>query len=79
MTTMDATAGGMPKASNFEIIKRLLGFMTPFNTIMFTSLTARSIKFIGQAAVLGIGAASIGIYIQGYNPDEVMSLSTCCP
>jgi len=71
MTTIKATAGVPPKASNLEIIRRLLTFMTPFNTIMFTSLVARSIKFIGQAAVLGIAAASVGIYIQAYEPGVV--------
>ena len=64
MTTMETTADSIPKQSNYQIIKRLLSFMKPFNTIMFTSLTARSIKFIGQAAVLGIAAASVGIYIE---------------
>ena len=71
MTTMTATANVPGKASNLEIIRRLLTFMTPFNTIMFTSLVARSIKFIGQAAVLGIAAASVGIYIQAYEPGVV--------
>lgn len=71
MTTMAATAGVPPKASNYEIIKRLLTFMTPFNTIMFISLVSRSIKFIGQAAVLGIAAASVGIYIEAYEPGVV--------
>jgi len=64
MTTMETTVNSIPKQSNYQIIKRLLSFMKPFNTIMFTSLTARSIKFIGQAAVLGIAAASVGIYIE---------------
>lgn len=73
MTTMEATAGTAPKATNFEIIQRLLTFMTPFNMIMFTSLTARAIKFLGQAAVLGIAAASIGLYIDGYDPSLTMS------
>ena len=76
MTTMEATAGAAPKASNYEIIRRLLSFMTPFNLIMFTSLTARAIKFIGQAAVLGVAAASIGIYMDGYVATEVMNGST---
>jgi len=64
MTTMQATPASDLKQTNLEIIKRLLGFMTPFNRIMFASLTARAIKFIGQATVLGIAAASVGIYIQ---------------
>ena len=76
MTTMEATAGAVPKASNYEIIRRLLSFMTPFNMIMFTSLTARAIKFIGQAAVLGIAAASIGIYIEGYDPNVAMTFGS---
>jgi len=71
MTTMTATANVPGKASNLDIIRRLLTFMTPFNTIMLTSLVARSIKFIGQAAVLGIAAASVGIYIQAYEPGVV--------
>jgi ATP-binding cassette subfamily B protein len=71
MTTKEATEVGLAGGSNFHIIKRLLHFMKPFNTIMFVSLTCRSIKFIGQAAVLGIAAASIGLYIQTYEPDVV--------
>ena len=66
MTAWEATAGSAPterRQSNLDIIRRLLTFMTPFNAIMFVSLTARSLKFIGQAAVLGIAAASVGIYI----------------
>ena len=53
------------------MLRRLLTFMTPFNTIMFTSLVARSIKFIGQAAVLGIAAASVGLYIESATPGVV--------
>ncbi|MFQ5635485.1 MAG: ABC transporter transmembrane domain-containing protein, partial [Gammaproteobacteria bacterium] len=71
MTTMEATAGPDAKQTNLQIIIRLLGFMTPFNSIMFTSLAARAIKFIGQAAVLGIAAASIGIYVESYEPGVV--------
>ena len=51
------------KQSNAQIIRRLLKFMAPFNKIMITSLVARVIKFCGQAAVLGIAAASVGIYV----------------
>jgi ATP-binding cassette subfamily B protein len=76
MTTAEATMSAVPKASNFEIIRRLLTFMTPFNTIMFISLTARAIKFLGQAAVLGIAAASVGIFIEGYDPDIVMTFGS---
>ncbi len=65
-TTVEDTEAGLAKGSNLDMIIRLLGFMKPFNTIMFFSLTTRSLKFIGQAAVLGIAAASIGMYIQDY-------------
>jgi ATP-binding cassette subfamily C protein CydC len=75
MTTMEATADSIGKPSNYQVIRRLLTFMTPFNLIMFTSLTARAIKFIGQAAVLGIAASSIGIYIDGYDPSIAMTAS----
>ena len=75
MTTTEATAGSIGKPSNYQVIRRLLTFMTPFNLIMFTSLTARAIKFIGQAAVLGIAASSIGIYIDGYDPSIAMTAS----
>ena len=53
MTTMtaEATDTGLARGSNYEMIKRLLGFMRPFNTIMLFSLVSRTIKFIGQAAV----------------------------
>lgn len=71
MTTIDATAGPLPKASNLQIIRRLLSYMTPFNAIMFASLAARVIKFVGQAAVLGIAAASVGIYVEAYEPGVV--------
>lgn len=59
------------KQSNFQIIGRLLTFMKPFNTIMITSLIARVIKFCGQAAVLGIAAASVGIYVTNAQPGVV--------
>lgn len=65
------STGDLSPDNNLQIIRRLLGFMRPFNTIMFVSLTARSIKFIGQAAVLGIAAASVGIYINAYEPGVV--------
>jgi len=57
--------------SNAQIIRRLLKFMAPFNTIMITSLVARVIKFCGQATVLGIAAASVGIYVNSAVPDVV--------
>jgi len=59
------------KQSNAQIIRRLLKFMAPFNTIMITSLVARVIKFCGQAAVLGIAAASVGIYVNSAIPGVV--------
>jgi len=71
MSTMEATAGPMPKASNYQIIRRLLTYMTPFNSIMITSLIARVIKFVGQAAVLGIAAASVGLYVNSAEPGVV--------
>ena len=75
MTTMEATAVSIGKPSNYQVIRRLLTFMMPFNLIMFISLTARAIKFIGQAAVLGIAASSIGIYMEGYDPSITMTVS----
>ncbi|MBN8279705.1 MAG: ABC transporter ATP-binding protein, partial [Gammaproteobacteria bacterium] len=79
--SVEATAGELPgtqpagpgagKASNLQIIRRLLTYMTPFNAIMFTSLTARVVKIVAQAAVLGIAAASVGIYIGSATPGEV--------
>ena len=71
MSTMDTTAGPMPNASNYEIIRRLLTYMTPFNSIMITSLVARVTKFVGQAAVLGIAAASVGLYVNSAEPGVV--------
>lgn len=59
------------RQSNAEIIRRLLKFMAPFNTIMVTSLVARVIKFCGQATVLGIAAASVGIYVNSAIPGVV--------
>jgi ATP-binding cassette subfamily B protein len=57
--------------SNREIILRLLDFMKPFNRTMITSLVARVIKFCGQAAVLGIACASVGLYVQSAEPGVV--------
>jgi ATP-binding cassette subfamily B protein len=71
MNLNQETTGELARGSNYEIIKRLLKFMQPFNTIMFISLAARSLKFIGQAAVLGIAVASIGLYINAYEPGVV--------
>jgi len=77
--SVEATAGELPgtaeaqgaKASNAAIIRRLLTYMTPFNLIMFSSLATRVIKIVAQAAVLGIAAASVGIYIESATPGVV--------
>jgi len=69
MTTESVTP--MAHVNNLGIIMRLLTFMKPFNNIMMTSLVARIIKFVGQAAVLGIAAASVGIYIESAEPGVV--------
>jgi ATP-binding cassette subfamily B protein len=71
MSTFEAAADTTGKPSNAQVIRRLLGFMTPFNTVMFISLATRVIKIVSQAAVLGIAAASIGIYIDAYEPGVV--------
>ncbi len=68
MSTSSATA---PKANNLQIILRLLTYMTPFNNIMITSLVARIIRCCGQAAVLGIAAASVGLYVNSAEPGVV--------
>jgi ATP-binding cassette subfamily B protein len=59
------------EATNPQIIRRLLTYMTPFNAIMFTSLAARVTKIVAQAAVLGIAAASVGIYMESAVPGVV--------
>jgi ATP-binding cassette subfamily B protein len=71
MSTMETTAGPMPSASNYQVMRRLLTYMTPFNSIMITSLIARIIKFVGQATVLGIAAASVGLYVNSSQPGVV--------
>lgn len=69
--TMHANEAGLAAGSNYHIIKRLLHFMKPFNTIMFFSLATRTLKFVGQAAVLGIAAYSVGLYIESHEPGVV--------
>jgi ATP-binding cassette subfamily C protein CydC len=69
--TIEDTEVGLAKGSSLDMIIRLLGFMKPFNTIMFCSLVTRSLKFIGQAAVLGIAAQTVGLYIEVYEPGVV--------
>lgn len=59
------------RASNARIIRRLLGHMRPFRWTMCTSLVARIIKIVAQAAVLGIAAASVGIYVAAHEPGVV--------
>ena len=76
MTTIEAKEEGLAGGSNFDMILRLLSFMKPFNTIMLFSLAARSIKFIGQAAVLGAAAWGVGDYINNYDPNLLMDWST---
>ena len=41
MSSIEAAIQPMPQASNYQIIRRLLTYMTPFNAIMITSLIAR--------------------------------------
>ena len=57
--------------SNARIIRRLLGHMKPFRWIMCVSLTARVVKIVSQATVLGIAAASVGIYVAAHEPGVV--------
>lgn len=75
MTAIDTLDGTHnqppPKAGNIKIIMRLMSYMTPFNWIMFISLTARVTKIVFQAAVLGIAAASVGIYVEAFEPGVV--------
>ena len=61
-----------PKAGNARVIRRLLAHMRPFAWIMSISLTARVVKIVSQAAVLGIAAASVGIYVAAHEPGAVM-------
>ncbi len=61
-----------PRAGNARIIQRLLAHMRPFAWIMSISLTARVVKIVSQAAVLGIAAASVGIYVAAHEPGAVM-------
>ncbi len=72
--TIEANETGLAKGSNFDMIVRLLSFMKPFNTIMFFSLVTRTLKFIGQAAVLGVAAQSIGLYIEAYPAFEAANV-----
>lgn len=72
MNTADTTATlPLPNDSNLQIIGRLLRAMKHLAHIMFMSLTSRIIKLTGQVAILGIAAASIGIYVQSSQPGVV--------
>ncbi len=71
MNTAQATAGQVPQASNFQIMRRLMRYMSPFNGIMLVSLVTRVIKIVSQAALLGIAAASVGIYVESAEPGVV--------
>jgi ATP-binding cassette subfamily B protein len=68
---VNTTSEYLSTQSNREIIMRLLEVMKPFNRIMLTSLVARVIKFCGQAAVLGIACASVGLYVNSAEPGVV--------
>ena len=57
--------------SNSRIIRRLLGHMRPFSWIMCISLVARVIKIVAQATVLGIAAASLGVYVAAHESGAV--------
>ncbi|MCY4340443.1 MAG: ABC transporter ATP-binding protein [Gammaproteobacteria bacterium] len=61
-----------PKESNVRIIWRLLSHMRPFAWIMGISLAARVARIVSQAAVLGIAAASVGIYVAAHQPGAVI-------
>ncbi|GMW07831.1 MAG: ABC transporter ATP-binding protein [Gammaproteobacteria bacterium] len=71
MNTAQAIAGQGPQASNFQIMRRLMRYMSPFNGIMLVSLVTRVIKIVSQAALLGIAAASVGIYVESAEPGVV--------
>jgi ATP-binding cassette subfamily C protein CydC len=71
MSVTESAAGSLPKASNYQVVLRLLRYMMQFNTIMFISLAARVVRFVAQAAVLAIAAASIGIYMESFEPGVV--------
>ena len=46
--------------------------MRPFRWIMCISLSARVTRIVSQAAVLGIAAASVGIYVAAHEPGAVL-------
>jgi ATP-binding cassette subfamily B protein len=65
MSTATTSSVPLPNVSNLGIIKRLLKHMVPFSGIMVFSLLARIIKFVGQAALLGIAVSGVGLYVEG--------------
>ncbi len=71
MSTLEATVGPVSQASNWQVMRRLMGYMRPFNATMAVSLVARVTKITSQAALLGIAAASVGIYIEAAEPGVV--------
>jgi ATP-binding cassette subfamily B protein len=72
MNTAETTTSlPLPDEGNFQIIGRLLSAMKHLSHVMIASLTARVVKLTGQVAILGIAAASIGIYVQNSEPGVV--------
>jgi ABC-type multidrug transport system fused ATPase/permease subunit len=71
MSAIEAAAMPHSQVSNYQVIRRLLRYMTPFNGTMFVSLATRVFKIVAQAALLGIAAASVGIYVQNAQPGVV--------
>jgi ATP-binding cassette subfamily B protein len=71
MSTIESAAMPLAQVSNWQIIRRLLTYMTPFNGTMFVSLATRVFKIVAQAALLGIAAASVGIYVESAQPGVV--------
>ncbi len=67
-TQMSSVSGNM---SNLQLMRRLMGYLTPFKGTMLISLIARVVKIVAQAAVLGIAAASVGLYVQSAEPGVV--------
>ncbi len=67
----DGMNGSTPPR-NSRVIWRLLSHMRPFSWIMCISLLARVVKTVAQAAVLGIAAASVGIYVAAHEPGVVL-------
>lgn len=71
MNTIEATVGASAQMTNWQVMRRLLRYMRPFNGTMIVSLTARVVKISCQAALLGIAAASVGLYVEAAEPGVV--------